>query len=185
MDGSGRVGIGTANPQATLHVNGNVTVEGTVTVSETTRYLSVPPSGWVPEHSLADDYVGFFYWDGEMFAYKHTSPESGNRNMRAPLQLPHGAKIVAMHGRVEDTGPDTHVAISLMRHAVLANEMVEIASMGTTVSGTPGITIITPSVPFTHTVNNQFYSYDLAANAGTYTRIGTVVIRYTVTDPLP
>ena len=158
VDGSGRVGIGTVNPQTALHVNGNVTVEGTVTVSETTRYLSVPPSGWVPEHSLPDDHVGFYYWNAEMFAYKHASPESGNRDMRAPLQLPHGATIVGMYARVLDINDQTRVIISLQRHAVLANETAWIANMSTTPEYASGVTNISPAAPFTLDVNNQFYS---------------------------
>lgn len=185
VDGNGRVGIGTADPQTALHVNGSVKVEGTVTVAETTRYLSVPPSGWVPEHSLPDDHVGFYYWNAEMFAYKHASPESGNRDMRAPLQLPHGATIVGMYARVLDINDQTRVVISLQRHAVLANEAGWIANMFTTPEYASGVTIISPAAPFTLEVNNQFYSYDLVASAGVSTYIGTVVIRYTVTDPLP
>lgn len=180
VDGSGRVGIGTADPQATLHVKGSVTVEGTVTVSETTRYLSVPPSGWISQPLGPDDFVEFL-WDQEtIFAYKGGLPY-----MRAPLQIPHGATIVGMYARVRDIDDHSRVTISLQRHAVLANETVEIATMGSSLGDASGAVTISPAAPFTLDVNNQFYSYDLAASAGGNTSIGTVVIRYTVTDPLP
>ena len=65
------------------------------------------------------------------------------------------------------------------------NETVEIATMSSTLGYNSGPTTISPAESFTLGVNNQFYSYDLAASADGYTSIGTVVIRYTVTSPLP
>ncbi len=182
VDGSGRVGIGTADPQTALHVNGSVKVEGTVTVAETTRYLSVPPSGWISQvlQTESDDLVRFLWDGGTLFAYRITLPY-----MRAPLQLPHGATIVGMYARVRDVSDHARVTISLQRHAVLVNETVEIATMGSTLGDASGATTISPAAPFTLDVNNQFYSYDLAAEVRGNTSIGTVVIRYTVTSPLP
>ena len=186
VDGSGRVGIGTADPQSALHVNGNVTVEGTVTVSETTRYLSVPPAAWNSTHAgtgMKEDEVYILSGGGTVLARKFA--DYAYPDMVAPVQLPHGARIVAMYGRVYDGNSSTKIEIQLRRVSVLVNEMETIATMGTTNPDTPEYTLISVAAPISHIVNNQFYSYDLFAASPENTGVGTVVIRYTVTDPLP
>ena len=182
VDNAGRVGIGTTSPQESLHVNGNVRVDGAVTVSEITRFLSVPPAEWTAVWEGGDsDTVLLQHLYGGFFARKW----SGLPRMVAPIQLPHGAKIIAMTARVFDVSPDLNIEIQLRRNSLLTDQLETIATMSTTDPDTPGTTLISTTAPFSHTVNNQFNSYDLLAIADWNTGVGTLVIRYTVTSPLP
>lgn len=181
LDANGRVGIGTPSPAESLHVNGNVRVDGAITVSEVTRFLSVSPAAWTAT-STAFPVVAHTGL-GSLFAFS-SGVESFWR-MVAPVQLPHGARIDYMYARVYDYSSTAKVEIQLRRDNVLTGEMETIATMGTTVPDEPIVTLVNPVPPFSHTVNNQFNSYFLYAWVGTNTGVGTVVIRYTVTSPLP
>ena len=179
VDGSGRVDIGTSNPQETLHVSGNVRVDGTISVSQATRYLSISPAEWITTEasSLVVAHTGL----GALFAFKNGAAPF----MVAPVQLPHGARINHIYAQVYDYTPTGKVEIQLQRSSVVGVTVETIATMGTTVPDEPIVTLINPAATFSHTVDNQFWSYHLFASAGGLTGVGTVVIRYTVTDPLP
>jgi hypothetical protein len=179
VDGSGRVGIGTTSPQETLHVSGNARVDGTLSVSQTTRYLSISPAEWTTTEasSPVHAHTGL----GGLFAFKNgPSPF-----MVAPVQLPHGARINHMYAQVYDHTPAEKVEIQLQRSSVVGVTVETIATMGTTVPDEPIVILFNPAAPLNHSVDNQFWSYHLFASAGGITGVGTVVIRYSVTSPLP
>ena len=99
-----RVGVGTSKPGATLHVAGDLIVNGSISYGETkTGQLLLPPAAFVPDHSYATRAEPpEVYYQVEAFGYswaRTADPCALNYPCRtvahAAVPLPAGARVVS------------------------------------------------------------------------------------------
>lgn len=103
----GNVGIGTTDPAAKLHVNGDIKTEGQVIIPPTTRYLMVSSSEFVPQRSSMSMYRSFSSLSS-LFA-----PAGQSTTLLAPVHLPDGATITELRALLTDNVPGSDVFVSL------------------------------------------------------------------------
>lgn len=190
IKGTGFVGIGTNNPQESLHVIGDIRsstlagsgnravyadANGTLTNSIQTKYYSVSASAFVLEDGL--DYA--VHYEGYVYGKNDIS------KLRCPLFLPHGAVITGFKVYYMDNSSANNLTFSLNRQVVASGGNGNYGTASSSGS-TPGILVVdVPIVSFT--VNNETTTYNITvapASGSNWTNsvdfaLRNIIIRYT------
>ena len=180
------VGINVSNPAADLHVNGtgrfdgNLTLNGGVTLPTTTRYVSIPGNGFQPRSHVVE-YLKFEH-------YVRGFGAGGSVDLYAPVTVPNGAIITAFEVQVMDNDGVQNIMLDLERISD-AGTLSLMASADSAGSSAAVQTISDNTVGFA-TVNTDTYAYFAHATFTTPAVVDTirlyrVQITYTVTTPLP
>jgi len=125
-----RVGVGTDKPEATLHVAGDLVVDGAISYGEAKTYqLLLPPAAFVPDHAYAARAEPpEVYYQVEAFGYAWArtgdpcAPGDPCQTVaHAPVSLPTGARVVSFvcfykdASDSDDFGDGSEVSISAVR----------------------------------------------------------------------
>ena len=121
-NGGGRVGIGTSNPTADLHVIGDIKLTGDVILPTTTRWLSLTPMAFTHNNMLVN-LLGPDLNFSRTTTTLHGNNQSPTWQFSAPVSLPHGATITQVRARITDTNNDVNLNVKL-RSVSLLNEAV-------------------------------------------------------------
>jgi hypothetical protein len=163
-------------------INGNLTVNGSITHQTEIRYLNIPYCAFRPGKETEE--YQFYNYAGEGYCLINTNPGYMPIYYRAPVNLPHGATVTEVQVRYHLPDPAAGLSVELGREPSM-EEMVDIDLPSTTAFTTHSTTSI--SYP---TINNRDHSYyvvvGLAPNDSYYdVYLQWVRITYEVNKPLP
>jgi len=194
---TGDVGVGTTGPLAKLHVNGDVRVDGNVSVASTNRYCSVSPYAFVGTGNVTTNKPGFGEANG---AYVGTVLNSGEfsgthlKEWMAPVNLPDGVVVNELLVRAYDLESDVGVdlTVSLRRSPITSGTTQVLASVATSGTTTPTPIALTDVTISNSTIDNSIYTYWVqidwpgtgTVSSGAFGVYG-IRLRYAVTSPLP
>lgn len=156
-------------------IEGDLTVEGSITHEAEIRYCSIPFCAFLPRYS-ADGY--------RIDTYTLYNADVGvTKSYYAPVNLPHGAHITSIAVSY-DLDTDGSVSVRLERHYINTSSYLPIEF----VSCISGSNRVDQSVD--HTVDNSdaMYILWLSLKSGdSYSDAGLkgIILTYTVTNPLP
>ncbi len=174
IDGTGRVGIGIDQPDATLHVDGSILIR------QVERSLSVPAFAFIPQGPTPLTYTG----SGAI-----TAGQIGvSITLNAPLHLPHGSVINRFQIHVIDNDPGDMFG-SLRGYSKTSDAQLFAISCNTSAAAA-GVRTFTSSAPLSIIVDNETVAYLLRINwtgpavANTLQFRGMTVF-YTIKEPLP
>lgn len=174
IDGTGRVGIGTDQPDATLHVDGDILIR------QVERSLSVPAFAFIPQGPTPLTYTGSGAISAGQIGVSIT--------LNAPLHLPHGAVINRFQIHVIDNDPGDMFG-SLRGYSKTSDAQLFAISCNTS-GAAAGVRTFTSTSPLSIIVDNQTVAYLLRINwtgpavANTLQFRGMTVF-YTIKEPLP
>ena len=179
----GNVGIGTTDPEARLHVAGNLKVDGSITVASTTRYLMIGASDMVPQSSSLAVYRSF------ASIVSFFAPAGQVTTLYAPVHLPDGATVTELRGFLSDNVPDDDVFVQLEAEGRGGGMLI----LGTIFTqGEPGLIEAVDDTIQDAVIDNSAYSYYVRVvytvppvDGERHFRISPVRIAYQVTSPLP
>jgi hypothetical protein len=177
----GNVGIGTTTPTVKLDIEGNLKVNGSVTIATTTRYWSVHSSCFQPldnevEHKKFSGYIA--------------NKRAGTKDaFVVPVHLPHGAVVREMHALLYDDGADSCEVSLACCYDYSTEYIFTVISEG----ATPNRVLYMDDSPRPgwDVVDNLTYSYLVVASLpGCLVepppqRLYTVRIVYDINHPLP
>lgn len=191
------MGIG-ATPLATakLNVGGNFNTTGaanvggalsagSITIQPATRVLSIPMMAFYPFN--ASD-LNSAVTVGDV-SVSYTTGTGADRSVYAPVYLPHGAVVTALHAHIEDAS-NTDLTVTLFRRGVdgsAGSTMASAVSSG----NVAGTRVFSDTVIGGATVDNNTFAYTVRVDfRPTITNPNPPVlhglrIAYTVTAPLP
>jgi hypothetical protein len=183
---NGRVGIGTAEPTARLHVNGDIRVEGEVTIPTTTRHFSLSPASFTREPDFND--LDVFVTLGDRMTLFNQNTLGGPRDATATVHLPHGATVTQLAVQVDDTATSQNLEAELRRAALTNAGGARLAFVRS--SGSGGLQLVTDDTIDNATINNNTFIYfvNVRFPPGTPARdlsLYGVRVRYEITSPLP
>ncbi|MGC9451841.1 MAG: hypothetical protein ACP5I4_10370 [Oceanipulchritudo sp.] len=167
---SGRVGIGTTNPQAELHVVGDLRIDGGIVTNAKTSFASVAAGAFQPENNGTSYSIISAAW-----VYTNDLPSC----FYAPVQLPHGAVVnrVSWKGINALEGAVVELTLYRMNFNQVYEAMAYLAGNGA------GSLQHDESINYA-TVDNENYQYYLRMDFDGGTCYGSgVSIRYTYTEP--
>jgi hypothetical protein len=174
---TGRVGINTVAPTEILHVNGNARIDGSITISTTTRHLSLSPFDFAPQ----DDSTNY----GRSVQGLAGQTIGSLVGFGAPVHLPDGATITAVSITCLDNSANDF-SFNLFR-GEFATAAVPVLAIGSSSSAVLSYRTFTETL--SHVVDNQNYAYSLVVSwtppAGGGMLLFGARIDYTVTQPLP
>jgi len=185
----GNVGMGTTAPEAKLHVNGDVRVnggiqlDGDVVIPPTTRYLTIGAADMVPQSSSMFVYRSF------AAIVSFFAPAGQSTTLYAPVHLPDGATVTELRAFLHDNVPDGDVYVSLEAENLGGGTLVLAVIL---TDGTPGTIEAVDDTIQDAVIDNSTHAYYLRAvytvppaDGETYFRIRPVRIAYEITSPLP
>jgi len=180
---AGNVGIGTTTPTARLDVNGDVSVNGAITVAPQTRHFSIHATGVALVKGA--QYGG----DGSNFFVQNNGSIIDPMQAAATITLPDGAVITRMRARVEDTDGDITKGIRVQLKRLKLASGFGVDAMADVSSGFNGDQVITTTSISNATIDNAIFSYFIEvsgpANGFSVYKFLMVSLDYTVTTPLP
>ncbi len=151
MDATGRVGIGTAFPTETLHVNGNLRLTGDILLDTTVRQLSLAG----PAFSAAiDGATTFVATDGSI----RGSTAGQNVRLFAPVTLPEGASIDSFRMTLVDDSAAINLSVALVAASKSDATAVTLQS-STPNADSPTTATYLGNVDPDHTVTNSNFYY--------------------------
>ncbi|GEM_PF-3775690 len=169
-------GIYAKGSRGAAYFDGLVRVNGTLSWTPITGYVSIPAAAFVP----ADNYDSETLNLGALIRPNGAFPE----NVYAPVFLPHGAKVTKMTAYWKDNDPNSNGTIRLYRSNFTTSPalMAEVSTSGSSGDGSSSDgTISNP------TVDNAQFTYFVDAYLPTdgtnYVGLYGVVIEYTVSEP--
>jgi len=163
-----------------IYIEGDMQIDGTITVPPTTRYYSIPASAWMPDESTQH------FWRSSNEAHSRTP---GPTYWFIPVNLPHGAVVTEFKAWVWDEYGVYDIYVNLFRttHVGSTQGMASIES-----SGSIGDWVAHNDTSIDYaTINNEDYWYSVGGSTWTpsnrdiYHRLGRVRITYNVTETLP
>lgn len=182
LDSSGNVGINKLTPAATLHVGGNLAVDGTIAVASTTRQYNVAAAACT---TLGSTGTYTLNASGSM----QGAVAGQNLTLTAPINLPQGAVITKLRYSTIDNATE-NITVSLL--ALNINSSLTTPLRSATTSGALNIQLVTTLdvVPLPAPVDNANNVYIIRAQWTCPTTPSNIQIRslgveYTVTSPLP
>ncbi len=193
---NGNIGVGTTAPASKLDVAGNLSVSGTISMAPQTRWKSVHGSAFMPQYL---DHPSFGTVGGMQVIDSFGTGNSGTIGYAsgsnttyffAPLDLPHGARVVDICIKGRDTMPGRDIVISLGRVSLSSGQVTEVAT--TFSSGSVGVIGSWCHGNVNELIDNNANVYFLRARmatgesgeSGTHWLLAATV-QYTVTSPLP
>ena len=170
-DGSALYGLAAGGGYG-LYTEGDAHVEGELTWSKKTSYLSIAPAAFVPHNT------GYFYSQEGKFlvAFSDDSPD-----YYATVSLPHGATVTRVTCAWVDASIDQDVTCALYRSDLFGSsiEMAEVVSSGS--SGSDYGADVTIEVP---KIDNSNYIYYMEVDLPALNlALSGVIIEYTFTEP--
>jgi hypothetical protein len=204
--GSGRVGVNTVNPIASLHVAGNLHLQGTgqdisVPTNETLQLGHYDGSTFTPRLFINPSGNSTFTGDvaaatatrwetigaADMHAVnrmEHTTSQpvylrqvgGVGANAVGTISLPHGATVTAIRARVLDSSPDADVRVRLVRRSFASISPGDDVTEAVS-SGVNGSSYtISSSSVSNGVVDNQNYHYEVAVSISEI--VGTGDVRF-------
>ena len=170
---NGRVGIGTGDPQATLHVAGDLRVDGSMTWGTRTGYVAVAAAAFHPSANTTT-----YNNDGYQI-----HPSINNAWFYTGVSLPQGATVTKVTWDAVASGEGSLSQLRLVRRN-LAGSVVYMAQCD--FSGTTGTGQLTDTTITSSTVDNSQYVYYLdmyLTGPGGFAYGGAAIITYTNTGP--
>ncbi len=182
------IGIGTTTPAALLDVNGDVRVNGAITIAAQTRHLSISAAGFTPTRNAKHQDAGFGVFLENVFDFSLVPLDMVAAAM---VNLPDGAVVTRVRANVLDSDSDAgqNITISLRRKGLNGDTGTPISMATVSSSGTGSNIILTTTSISNATIDNGSFSYYIWANSPNGSTgswyIFSVIIDYTVTTPLP
>lgn len=191
--GSGRVGINTVNPLASLHIVGNLHLEGaagdiSAPSNETLQLGHLSGSTFTPRLTLNTSGNAVFSgavsaetetrWAGitaadlqPLFRCDHSTAvpaylfQSGGAGAiaSASIALPHGAIITSIRAAIIDSSPDTEIFVQLRRTSFLSASSTTLATAQST-GIAPSLQMIQTSTISSAVVNAEDYLYEISVS---------------------
>ncbi|MFN0010196.1 MAG: hypothetical protein ACKVS8_00985 [Phycisphaerales bacterium] len=177
---SGNVGIGSGTPTSQLHVFGNTTIVGSLTMSAVNRHWSGPAHNWAIAATSGGTNLTFTSngWNGPSSSTTYV--------MQQPINLPHGVIVNAIEfSAFDNNGND--FTVELVTIPINGSALAAVASVSS-VSSAAGVRLF--SNVANHTVDNVTNAYGLRASWNTGSqpanmRLHGVHIVYSTTTGLP
>ncbi|VGO14645.1 hypothetical protein PDESU_03210 [Pontiella desulfatans] len=170
---TGYIGIHTTTPEATLHVNGNLKVNGSITYNTPqTGYASVSAAAFHPSASSTG------YNNDGTWIY----PSVNNAWFYAGVSLPHGATVTSVEWNAVTAGEGDYARLRLVRRTLAGSA----AYMAECYSQSGATAVLTDSTISNSTVDNSQYVYylDMFLTApSTLAHGGAAIITYTYPGP--
>lgn len=178
VNSDGRVGVGTAAPQARLDVAGEARAQGYTYAAPQTRHLGLPAGAFTPRQSanaVVEAANGTSYFNlGQ-----------GSGTFSAPVVLPPGAVITEVRVYLLHTTPVSAMTVSLVRRGYEEDAFTTLAT-GASTPGVPQVqAIVLDPPPDPHTPQQWVYSLWVSCPSwqGPATAIKGARITYTVPGP--
>ena len=157
---------------------------GSITIPETTRYLSLTGADFAPG-------VGTEVYTADSVPFVSAAvawPPAAPCSAVAAVSLPHGATIQELKVRYFDSSGTHNADVLLRRHDLFGTTLPETLASAAS-SGTSGFQTRTDGSVQSPVVDNESFVYWIDLNSfqtplGTL-RLDGIVIEYTVTAPLP
>lgn len=201
--GSGRVGLNTVSPIATLNIVGDLHLQGSgrdisVPSAESlqvghfdglafTTRLSIAPTGnstftgdvAAPTATRWITLIATDFQPVRGFTNSSSLPEriihsaSGEGIASVSVQLPHGATVTAIRARVLDSSPDTNISVVLGREAFTSTSNTPVTVAQASSAGVSA-DVQTISNVAAHVVNNESNYYIIRVESSTVPTTGTI-----------
>lgn len=182
VDSSGNVGINKLNPAATLHVGGNLAVDGAIALPTTTRQYNVAAAACGTLGSTGTYSVSA---TGSVFG----GVAGQNLVITAPINLPNGAIITKLRFSAIDNATES-ITVSLLALNSSTGTLTTIRT-ATTAGAVNALVVTTLDVlPAPAPIDNATNAYIIRAGWVCPTTLANIQIRsvgveYTVASPLP
>lgn len=149
-------------------------------MDETTRYLTVCAEAFTPGSSNT------LYSKNTLRVY---AIGGGSASFGVALNLPHGARLLALHALFEDVDPLRDVALLLRRTNVHTGAFGAIASVTSGIANAAGLTPVETLAFSDDIVDNENWAHSLQLyygdSAGSNLTLMAVRVTYAVSEPLP
>lgn len=145
----------------------------------TVRYLSVSAEEFTPGSSTTS------FTRNTLRVYSNTN----NSAMGCGIHLPHGARLLELRVLFNDIEATREVTLALRRTNTTTGSFEQLGAVTSGLAFSGGLTSASTSFFTSEVVDNQNWAYSLQAfwttAAGSNLAIATVLITYSVTQPLP